>query len=189
MSDFKLNWETVNIDGNNTVTNGAGDTIGVWISTPNNGDGDNWMIGNVGGDTTLKSWDVDDPTKVQMDFSESVENLSFQIYDVDAGHGWDDKITIVAIDEHGNHLPVTFSHTTHHQVNGNTIEGGGNADPGVEGPGAPDSVTVHIEGPIQWLKIYHDNGDSDHNSGTVGISDIHFDVAAPGPVDGPLSHR
>jgi Ca2+-binding RTX toxin-like protein len=164
---------------------GGGETVGVHVSTPTNGDGDNWMIGDVGGDTTLKSSDVDDPTKVQLDFTAPVENITFQLYDVDSGAGWDDKITIIALDADGNQVPVVFSDLYLHTVSGNTVEGNGNAGPGVEGPGALDSVTVTIAGPVQWLKIYHDDGDSATSSGTVGISDLHFDLAEEfGPVDG-----
>lgn len=185
MTGFTLDWQSVDIDGTNTLS-GGGETVGVTISTPENWDCDSWDMGKVGGDTTLKSSGVDDPTKVQLDFTDTVENVCFELYDVDSGSGWDDKITIVALDADGNEIPVVFSDLANHTVDGNSVEGNGNTNPGVEGSGAADSVTVSIAGPVQSITIYHDNGDSASKAGTVGISDMTFDLAdhTPAPVDG-----
>lgn len=180
MTDFTLDWQSVDIDGTNTLS-GGGETVGVTISTP-----DKWNLGKVGGDTTLKSSGAEDPNKVQLEFTDPVENVTFELYDVDSGSGWDDKITIVALDADGNEISVVFSDLAKHTVDGNSVEGNGNASPGVEGSGAADSVTVSITGPVQSITIYHDNGDSASVAGTVGISDISFDLAVcdPDPVDG-----
>jgi len=185
MPDFTLDWTAVNIDGSNTLTSGS-DTIGVGISTPTNGDGDDWAIGNIAGSPALRSSHVDEDTTVTATFDNPVENVEFEIFDVDSGSGWDDQITVIALNAAGEQVTVNFSDLFMHTVSGNTIEGSGNDNPGVEGSGAPDSVTVSIPGPIVSLTIVHDNGSDVSNSGTVGLGSLGFDAVAtpPGPVDG-----
>ncbi len=188
MSDYLLNWDSAALDGNNTIGTGS-NTVGVSISTPSNGDGDNWARGNIDGQTELRSSSVDDPTSVIMTFDEPVENLSFEIFDIDSdNYTWDDRVTVIGRDANGNIVPINVTDLAgHHHVNGNQIDTTGNTNPGVDGSGDPDSVTVSIAGPIVSLEIIHNNGAGASVSGTVGISDIAFDSAAPdldGYVDG-----
>ena len=177
MADYLLDWDDTGADGSATFSSSAGgDDISVTVSTPTNVDGDHFALNN----GVLSSDNVCSETKTIVNFDAAVENVTFEIFDVDAGSGWDDKITIIARDAEGNIVPVSFSDLiAHHQVNGNSVEGGGNANPGVEGSGAPDTVTVTIPGPVVSIEIIHDDGDSANLSGTVRISDMEFDAAAP----------
>ena len=185
MADYLLDWDDTGADGSATFTSSTGgDDIAVSVSTPTNANGDNFALSN----GVLSSSSVCNETKVLVGFDTAVKDVSFEIHDVDAGSGWDDKITIIARDAEGNIVPVSFSDLIwHHQVNGNSVEGGGSDNPGVDGAGAPDSVTVTIAGPVVSIEIIHDDGDASSSSGTVRISDISFDSAAPeldGYVDG-----
>ncbi len=175
MADYLLDWDDTGADGSAIFSSSTGgDDITVTVSTPTNVDGDDFTLNN----GVLSSSSVCSETKAIINFDAPVENVSFEIYDVDTGSGWDDKITIIARDAEGNIVPVSFSDLIwHHDVDGNSVEGGGNDSPGVEGSGAPDSVTVTIAGPVVSIEIIHDDGDSAGLSGVVRISDIEFDAA------------
>ena len=177
MTDYVLDWDQSGADGSATFSSSTGgDDVGVSVSTPTNVNGDHFALS----DGVLTSSGVCNETVTAVEFDAAVSNVSFEIFDVDAGSGWDDKVTIRAYDADGNLVDVNFSDLiAHHQVSGNSVEGGGNYAPGVDGSGAPDTVTVTIPGPITKLEIVHDDGDSTSVSGTVKISDISFDAAAP----------
>ncbi|WP_420860155.1 Hint domain-containing protein [Marivivens marinus] len=186
MSDYLIDWSSTNIDGTNSAS-GTGGSIGFSVSTPTNVDGNYWTKGTAGGSDGLKSSCVNDPTKIVINFDQAVENLSFELFDVDSDEcTWDDKVTIYAYDAYGNKVEVNFSDLYYHSVSGSTVEGEGYYNSGVEGSGAPDSVTVSIPGPIVKLEIIHDNGDAAAYSGTVGVGDIAFDLAGP-TLDGTVS--
>jgi len=170
-----FDWATANIDGSNTLTIG-GNTVTLSVSTPTTSEGHSFSIGSLAGGTEVTSAGVTMPTKLITNFSTAVSDITFEIFDVDSGAGWDDKVTVIALDAAGNQVPVVFSNTYLHTVTGNTVEGSGNSNPGVEGSGALDTVSVSIAGPIVSLTIVHDNGGSTSTSGTVGVSDLHFSV-------------
>lgn len=180
MTEFTLDWSSANIDGANILSS-AGDTLDVQVSTPmtNNRQWEKENFGN--GVDGLASKNVIQPTVVTMTFAAPVHNINFELFDVDANltgnliSGWDDKITVVALDADGNQVPVVFSNLAfHHQVNGNTVGSNNNVSPSVNTVGAPDSVTVDIAGPIVSLQIIQDNDGGPEDSGTVGVSDITF---------------
>ena len=176
MSEYTIDWTAANLDGDTTLSGVDGD-VGVTISTPTNPDGDTWALGTIAGETELKSSSVDDPTTVSVEFDQEVENVTFELFDVDSDEcTWDDKITIYAYAEDGSRVEVLYSDLYIHDVNGSTIEGEGNSNPGVEGSGADDTVTVTIAGPIVRLEIIHDDGDAADTSGTVGIGELSFDA-------------
>ncbi|MEL6205010.1 MAG: hypothetical protein AAFR47_06830, partial [Pseudomonadota bacterium] len=188
---FTLDWAAVDIDGSTTLTDGASD-IAVTISTPENHRGESWKFGFPpktgpvfdGDSDTIRSSNVKDPVELQVAFDREVSDLSFEIYDIDSGHRWDDKVTVRAYDADGNEVEVIFSDLERtHDVDGNTIEAEGNFDTGIDGSGARDSVTVEFAGPVQSLVIIHDNGDDYHKTGTIGLSDWHF-TARDGIVTG-----
>lgn len=177
MADFTLDFSDTGADGSTTYTDGT-DSVDVTVSTPSN-DGRSFTQS---GDT-LRSSGVEEPTSAIITFGESVENLSFEIYDVDAGaNSWDDQITVIAKDAFGNIVPVTFSDLeSYHNVSGNTVEAEGNTSPGVEGSGAADTITVTIPGPIVSLEIIHDNGDDHYDAGVIRIGPIDFTSEAVVP--------
>lgn len=182
MADFFLDWATANDDGTTTLSSGSG-SVDVTVSTPTNSDGDSASaVGESSqfGESALKpSSGVTSPVSSTISFSEPVENVSFEIFDVDAGKcRWDDKVTVIARDAEGNIVPVTFSDiTANHTISGNSIEGEGHDSSGVEGSGASDTVTVLVAGPIVSLELVYEDGDDASHSGTIGYSDISFDLA------------
>lgn len=175
MADYLLDWDDTGADGSATFSSSTGgDDITVNVSTPENGDCDSWTLDN----GVLSGCYVEDEIKTIVTFDAPVENVTFELLDVDQGDSWDDMVTIIATDADGNLVPVNFSDLIwHHSVDGNTVEGGGHEASGVEGSGAPDSVTVTIPGPIVSLEIILDHGSSDDNSGVVRITDLSFDAA------------
>jgi len=175
---FTLDWAKVNLDGANTLSDGP-DALGVRISTPFSGEAHKteWFLGNdvIGDKPTVQSVDVCDPTEIALHFDRPVSDLRFDLYDVDSGKSWDDKVTIIATNARGEEVPVTFGDLeATHLVTGNTIEGEGAALSSIDGPGAKDSVSVSIAGPITGIRIIHDNGSDNAQSGTVGMSDWVF---------------
>lgn len=191
MTILTLDWSSTNIDGTNTVTN-SGDSIDVTVSTPTTAENENWFLAQFpDGTISLAAQTVEDPTPVTLSFDDPVENLSFELFDVDANlagaiNGWDDKLTIIALDADGNEVPVAFTDlAAHHSVTGNVLDTDDNASPGIETSGAEDSVTVTIPGPIVSLQIIYDNDGGPEMSGVVGVSDITFStVEADGYVEG-----
>ncbi|WP_162197169.1 Hint domain-containing protein [Loktanella sp. S4079] len=119
-----------------------------------------------------------------MNFSTAVDNLSFEILDLDSNQsGWDDQVQILAFDAAGNLLNPTFSNLTgnHVVVNNTTVEANGNASTGVEGPGAPDSITVSFDVPVASVRVIFSGSDSSGiRSGYVGIGDFSGDVVCFG---------
>ncbi|SLN16617.1 Ig-like domain-containing protein [Pseudooctadecabacter jejudonensis] len=179
MSDYKIDWSNTNIDGANSA-NGPDGSVGFTVSTPENVDHDQWMKGSVNGVDGLKAWDVDDPTKVTINFNEPVTNVSFDLLDVDSEeHVFDDRITVVAKDIHGNILPVTFTGLNHTQfANNGQLDA---TDNPIEQGDAGSVVGVTIHGEVASLEIILDNGSGAAHSGTVGLGDIHFDAVADDP--------
>jgi len=175
MADYLLDWDDTGADGSAIISSasGSGD-IAVTISTPDNCDNDSWVMN--GG--MLYGIGVENEIKTVVGFDAPVENISFELLDVDQGDSWDDKVTIIAKDADGNIVPVSYSNLAcHHTVDGNTVEAGGNDSPSVDGSGAVDSVTVSIAGPIVSLEIILDNGSSVDTTGVVAITDLVFDAA------------
>ncbi|MEM5475051.1 Hint domain-containing protein [Pacificibacter sp. AS14] len=183
MSDYTLDLNDTGADGSTTVSSTTGDsTVGVTVSTPET-DCKSFTMSR----GELRSSGVDEPTAAIFTFDEEVSNVTFEVFDVDSLDGsWDDKITIVALNAAGEEVTVEFSDLYLHEVDGNSVEGDGAADSGVEGSGALDTVTVTIAGPIVSFTVIHDNGDSADTSGTVKIADISFDdaVVLDGIVEG-----
>lgn len=183
MTILTLDWSTADIDGNNTVS-GSGASVGVDVATPTNG-GAAWVLGNIAGEQVLTASSITEPVTLDLAFDEPVENVRFELLDIDAGT-WDDQVTLIALDANGDAVPVSYTDlAVHHTVTGNTLDAGGNVSPGVEGSGAPDSVTVTIPGPIVSLQIIFDNGPDAAQSGVAGVSDITFSTVEPdGYVEG-----
>ena len=204
MTEFTIDWGTTSTgsttaaDGPDTLVDAYGNEFDINVNTPTGGTGggEEWQYegnsGFAGGNgidsstNELVAYSVNDPTSAVITFdSGPVSNVSFELYDVDAG-GWDDSVTIYAqmgtgIDAYL--VPVTFSNQSpYHTVtpvgtpdgNAYRLDANGNDNPGVEGSGAVDTVTVNIVGPITALVIVYDNGESAANSGVVGIGPITF---------------
>ena len=187
MPDYTLDWSQAGSNGTYTTTSDSG-SIGVDISTTTNASGRTAAVVSGGSPVKEALWvsGLTEPVTTTMTFDSAVENLSFEIFDLDSrGSNWDDMITVIATDANGNQVPVTFSDLHQHSVdNGNELNADGNASSGVETSGAADSVTVNIAGPIVSLTFIFDNGESSTNSGMFGVSDISFDEAPNFIVEG-----
>ena len=209
---YTLNWDGTDLDGTTTLQSGD-EKIDVTVTSTANADGQQWMFGFDPGDTnaiqgdpdTVRSSDVSRPVELEIAFDREVSEVSFEIYDVDASaagapHLWDDKVSIVALKADGSETEIKLSdlistHVVTESEFGVRIEGDGNANAGIEGPGAPDSVTVTVPGPVERIKVVHDNGGQADTTGTVGISDVHFatdgdgsDTGGSGPARDGLVH-
>ncbi len=210
----------INLTGTpNSISNGTGHNINVTVTAPTvpnttptapvNAPGgayptvEQWYIHNYIGtpDGELIAQYVNDPVPVTIAFDTPMTNVTFDLLDIDqggtfaAGTGWDDQVTIYAIDAAGNPIPTTINVSptaggapivpgtiAAPAVNGvhtvgtdgtNTVIGAiGNNDPLVNGAGSPDSVVVTIPGPIYGFVVVYDNGALASTSGVVGIGPI-----------------
>ena len=173
-----LDWTTVTIangDGTTTVSDGT-NSVDVTITGQGQITTAYFSSGHyylpVGGGTQSDS--------TLLEFDEEVQNVSFELFDIDEG-SWDDQIRIIALDADGNQVAVSFSDLTHHTVSGNTIHGNANTDAG--GSGSADAVTVNIAGPIVSLEIVYEPGPNDATKGVAGYGDLDFEIVIPA-VDG-----
>lgn len=169
MSDYTIDWSHTNVDGNNTIA-GPDGNINVSIATPQNGEGKQWFVEN----GMLKNWDVTHDSSADITFSEEVENVNFTLLDVDRL----DEITIMTKDADGNPVEVQFEATGVHEVNGNVVTGTQTNAPGPGDTNNGQDINIHIPGPVMTFWIVLDDGPERNYSGTVAVSDIHFDIAA-----------
>lgn len=191
MARYVLDWSATNIDGDNTGTADGGQTTDFSVSTPTVS-GNSWFLAQFpDGTQALAAQQVTEPTGVLITFDDPTENVAFELFDVDANlagaaDGWDDKVTIIALDADGNQVPVTFTDLEfHHSADGNVLDTDDNVSAGIETSGAPDTVGVNIAGPIVSLEIVYDNDGGPESSGVVGLSDISFSTVGPdGYVEG-----
>ncbi|NBC95480.1 MAG: hypothetical protein GVY27_03880, partial [Deinococcus-Thermus bacterium] len=174
---YTLDWQAIDLDGANTLTSG-GQQIGVTVSTPETGgdEGTQWALGGGEGEPgTLRSGEVRAPTVLELSFDRAVTDLSFDVHDLDAGPGsppWEDRVTLVTRDAEGGETRIALSDLSAPRGGEGATEGTSlNAAP------PPDSVPVYISGPVTGLKLVHDAGDDAQVSGTVGVSDLHFEAA------------
>ncbi len=215
MSTYVLDWNGnpdgsayINVDGVNVISNGTGHTVNVTVATPpapqvNPLPNDplaieEWYIHDYIGTTDgeLIAQYVNDPVTTTISFDTAMTNITFDLYDLDAGNGWDDIVTIYAIDVNGNPIPTTITISNHlgtpivpgtiaaptadgvHTVGTdgtNTVIGAtGNTSPLVGGVGDPDTVSVSIAGPVYGIVVIYDNGVLAPTSGVVGIGPITF---------------
>ncbi len=193
MSTYVIDWngddavtgDEIDLDNVNSISNGTGYDVNVTISTPpgGTGPGEEWNLGtSIGdGDGELVASRVDDPTSTTVQFDTAMTDITFELYDIDAGSRWDDMVQVYALDINGNPIPATIrvtNDTANHAVTSDgtttTINASGHDDPNVEGSGAADTVTVIIPGPVYGFVIVYDNGESVATSGVVGIGPVSF---------------
>lgn len=126
-------------------------------------------------------------------YTDSVQNLTFRLNDVDAGPGGDlfgagdgfeDIVTVMAYDADGNAVPVTLTPENVVDVTGDTATGTTEGDYDA----ATGSVLVSVPGPVTRIEISYANGDSAQQA--VLISDMLFstvDVGDPEENDPPTA--
>lgn len=173
-----LDWSNASPNGTFTL-NGSTQSINVTIATTTNVAGQTANVQTSGTPAAEGLWvsQITDPITTTMTFDKPIENVSFEIFDLDQSTGsWDDRMTIIATDADGNQVPVVFSDLDGlHTASGNVIDADGSASSGVETFGADDSVTVNIAGPFVQLTMIFDHGESSIDSGLYGVSDLAFD--------------
>ncbi|WP_126976563.1 Hint domain-containing protein [Frigidibacter oleivorans] len=109
-------------------------------------------------------------------YSDSVQNVSFRINDIDASrNNWRDIVTVTAYDANGNAVPVTLTPAGNDAVSGNTITAGLTQD---SASSANGSVLVSIPGPVSRIEIGYANTWT--GGQLVTVSDVQF-TAVPAP--------
>lgn len=181
-----LDWSTVTENGTFAIA-GSTTSTSVTITTTTNTAGQTATSTTDGSPSAPGLWAtaVTEPVVSTLSFANPVENLTFEIYDIDYRSGqWDDRITITATDADGNLVTVNYSNLDHHTVTGNTVDASGAGSFGIDTSGALDTVTVTIPGPLSNVTITFDNGESYFESGTFGVGNMNFDIMAPPPTGG-----
>ncbi len=86
MTDFVFDWTGARLDGANTVTAG-GRAVTLTVATPANCDGNEARLVSFPqwGDHALAVDGVKNPVVTSISFSSPVTDLSFELFDVDAG--------------------------------------------------------------------------------------------------------
>ncbi|GHE86186.1 hypothetical protein GCM10016455_02060 [Aliiroseovarius zhejiangensis] len=181
-----LNWGSASSNGTFAVS-GTTQTVNVAISTNTSTSGQTATATSNGSPSEPGLWvsGVTDPITTTMSFDTPVENVSFEVYDLDfSAGGWDDRITITATDADGKPITINFSDLDGlHSVSGGQVDADGAASNGVETSGADDSVTVTIPGPLSDITFVFDNGESVARSGMFGVGNMTFDILPPEATD------
>lgn len=182
-----IDWSDLGSNGNFTIGTGTSE-IGVAITTSTNSDGQTGSVATQGSPAENGLWvnDLTSGVTTSLNFDSPVQDLSFEIYDLDQnGSDWDERITILATDAEGNVFPISYSDlAASHSVSGSTIDASGTASTTTDTSGASDSVTVSIAGPITGLEIIFEPGDGATETGAIGLSDITLTHAPDGVVEG-----
>jgi len=181
MPNYTLDWTNAGSNGTYTTASGS-HTAGFDVTTNTSTSGQTASVRSGGSPSQEALWvsSLTEPVTTTISFDDPVQDLSFEIFDIDSAAGWDDKLTIIALDADGNQVTINFSDLDglHSVAGGNELNADGSFNSGVETTGAEDSVTVSIPGPIVSLQFIFDNGESVANSGMFGVSDISF-ASAP----------
>ena len=111
--------------------------------------------------------------ELSFSFDTAVENISFTIFDVDRGangSGWDDQITVIALDAAGNQVPITFSGgtavATGNVLNSTTVSPG----PSNLNDTNLDNTQVLITGPVVSIQVLYSDGPG--AGGLIGVGDL-----------------
>lgn len=181
---YSLDWGVATSNGTYSTVDGA-DTIDATIVTTTNAAGETANSASSGTPAANALWvsGLTEEVSTTITFDAPVENLNFEIFDIDSSvGGWDDKLTIIALNAAGEQVVINFSDLdgVHSVADSNVLNADGSASSGVETSGADDSVTVAIAGPIVSIQFLFDNGESMANSGMFGVSNMTYD-AVPEP--------
>ncbi|MDO6591094.1 hypothetical protein DS901_15700 [Loktanella sp. D2R18] len=178
---FLFDWTTFSSpNGTTTINDGANSTTFTSTNVATSGTSGSSYSNGFGGYIQSSQIPAGELNGVRLDFTDrAVDDLSFEILDLDSGDTWDDQVIIYGIDADGNLVAPTFSNlsTTHDIVNQYTVEANGNNSTGVEGPGAADSLTVTFDTPVvQVFVLMGGSSTSGVSSGVIGVGDLSGDV-------------
>jgi hypothetical protein len=162
------------------VTDGT-DTVEVDIDSDNAGvsNADDWIFNaGAGGHISARSSFTTLDRVSTFEFDQSVGNLNFEIFDVDAvGTVFQDQVRVEAFDADGNSVPIVFSDLEGYHVldDANTVRATGATSGTYDTIGAADSITVDIAGPIVRLEVTFIRTAGTSRTGQVGIGNLAFD--------------
>ncbi|GAA6207333.1 hypothetical protein NBRC116601_06260 [Cognatishimia sp. WU-CL00825] len=186
-SEQTLSWADAGANGSFTVGSGATST-GVTVATSTNAGGQTASVSAQGTPTANALWvdNLNEAVTTTLTFDTPVENLSFELFDVDQnGVLTDERVTILATDAEGNIYPITYGDLDAlHTVTDGQLDADGQGSAATDTTGAADTVSVSIAGPITQLEIVFDHGESAAQTGKLGLSDIAFSNAPDGIVEG-----
>ena len=124
--------------------------------------------------TTTFTFDATDSN-----YSDSVQNVSFRINDVDTGITSDqhvDIVTVRAYDANNNLIDVTLTNTGTVSINNDTATGNDGSDSHADPSDSTASVLVNISGPVSRIEIDYDNGDVTDQK--IWLTDVHFSTVS-----------
>ncbi len=168
--------------GTTTITEGGQSTtvIGTFTAAA-------WDASQNGNNVSeFGAFGVTDPITANYQFSEPVENLTFDFNHVnDSGTSNDDQWTIYAYDANGSLLdPADVIAGLSGLVDENVITNG-DGSVTIEAAGATaNDVTLSLPGQISELELILDNGPNAPATGGTGISDLSFTIPTTSDMDG-----
>lgn len=162
-------------DGNNnpTFTIESSDAQHVGAGNPFDSNSSVWLFGD--GDAATSTTTIDFAAAPGSTYADEVENVSFNINDIDSfGGNHIDTVTVNAFDANGDPVTVSFTVYGDETTSGNTITAGGALD---DPDDANGSVLVEIAGPVSQVEIIYSNGLGGTHA--IHLTDIHFDAILP----------
>lgn len=181
-----LDWSNASANGTFQIGN-PGEETGVTIATTTNAGGQTASIAGVGSPATDALWvsGLTEPVTTSLAFASPTANVTFSLFDVDQGPGWDDMVTVIAYDANGTPIEVQFSNLTEEQTAaGSTVNASAGATGAADAASLEGALNVTIPGPVSRIEVIFDNGESSTGSGVIGISDIVFSPVPDGIVEG-----
>ncbi|MEL6641748.1 MAG: hypothetical protein AAFP98_10620, partial [Pseudomonadota bacterium] len=129
------------------------------------------------------SYDPAGEAALTVDFSNSVEDVQFTVFDVDQSDGsWDDQIRIEAFDPAGNPIPITFTTTgTGHVVEEDGTNGVLQIEASNNAGDNQSAIVVSIAGPVGSFNVFYEDGSSISNdNGVINFESLSFTNALEG---------
>ena len=166
------------VGGSTTLTEGESSTTVTTSFTSNA-----WDASQGGNNVSeFGAFGVTSPITASYDFSNPVDNLSFDFNHVndDGGSTFDDQWTIRAYDEDGDLIdPATVvASLSGIQDENVTINPDGSVT--IESAGTiANDVSINLAGPVSQIELEFEPGPNGSSTGGSGISDLTFDIPAP----------
>ena len=170
------------------AVSGIDTTVTATFSTTGANDAYNWTEWYYQGYAASTGYD-DNDSVATWSFSNAVENLQFEIVDVDTDQNtgaetWDDRVILEIRDESGNLVPASdviaalsgLSHHTFTALPDGTVQIDGSGDTGYFDA---DNVTIDFSGTgilVGFVGVTFTGGDLHPGFGFLGVTDFNFDV-------------
>lgn len=128
------------------------------------------------------NYDPSNEAALEVDFSNTVQDVQFTLFDVDQATGsWDDQIRVEAYDPDGNPIVITYTTTGDgHVVESNGLDGNLQIEASNNAGDNQSSIVVNIAGPVGSFKIFYEDGTTDTNdAGVINIESMSFSDVTP----------